>query len=93
MGDEEEDYAICRNQFKEQQNRLPSPMEDIPDSLLLEVFGWVGKGEYVFVAPVSRRFHTAYGAMFGNETFLTAAFSSILRADLSCKELDLGYAA
>ena len=80
-GEEEEDHATCRRKrFKEQEHRLPLPMDDLPDSLLQEVFGWVGKGEYLFVASVSPRFRKEYSSMFGNDTLYTAAFSSIPRA-------------
>ena len=86
-----EDCATSRKRFKEHQHRLASPMDNLPDSILKDVFGWVGKSEYLFVAPVERRFRYIYRETFGTETLYTTAFSTIPRAKLSCAEYGLDY--
>ena len=60
-------------------------ISDFSDDIIAEVFKFVGRGHFLFVAGTSRQFHRVYETIYGNEndsavtTAMTSAVESISR--------------
>ena len=60
-------------------------ISDFSDDIIAEVFKFVGRGHFLFVAGTSRQFHRVYETIYGNEndnretTTMTSAVESIPR--------------
>ena len=61
----------------------------LPDCIFREVLAWAGKGEFLFIGTINRRFYKVYKKLTGNtRTSYASAFSSIPRSKMTLQQSD-----
>ena len=61
----------------------------LPDCIFREVLAWIGKGEFLFIGTINRRFYKVYKKLTGNtRTSYASAFSSIPRSKMTLQQSD-----